>query len=53
MDKNTEKAIQLLDKCAKKGSQPAISKLFYLYRVGLGNKVDRKKAEEYRKLLEV
>ena len=53
VDKNTEKAIQLLDKCAKKGSQPAISKLFYLYRVGLGNKVDRKKAEEYRKLLEV
>lgn len=51
MKKNTEEAIHLLNKCAEKGNQPAISKLFYLYRVGLGNKADRNKAEEYRKLL--
>lgn len=51
--KNIEKAIQLLDKCAEKGNQPAISKLFYLYRVGLGNKADRNKAEDYRNMLRV
>ena len=51
--KNTARAIQLLDKCAEKGNQPAISKLFYLYRVGLGNKADRNKAEDYRKMLRV
>lgn len=52
-DKNTEEAIRLLDKCAEKGDQSAISKLFYLYRVGLGNKADRKKAEYYRGMLRI
>ena len=49
--KNITRAIQLLDKCAEKGNQPAISKLFYLYRVGLGKKADRNKAQYYRKML--